>query len=141
VFCLVGSGIFFPPPVAFPQCPPFAFFRGFGSYNISDAANSIPGPRLKHLLSSSRSKELSGKSSSPTSDSDIDPLENLLHFRTPTLPHLIALLSHPVASFPPLETSLIVIDSFSSLVASNYPRHIDLAAIKRKPGASRSSLF
>ncbi|KAJ5364832.1 uncharacterized protein N7496_010545 [Penicillium cataractarum] len=42
-------------------------------------------------------------------------LDNLTYFRAPTLPHLLALLTRPPKGFPPEETSLLVIDSISSL--------------------------
>lgn len=42
-------------------------------------------------------------------------LDNIIYFRTPTLPHLVALLLRPPKNFPPPETTLLVIDSISSL--------------------------
>lgn len=42
-------------------------------------------------------------------------LDNIIYFRTPTLPHLLALLLRPPKNFPPPETTLLVIDSISSL--------------------------
>jgi hypothetical protein len=47
-------------------------------------------------------------------------LDNLIYFRAPTLPHLLALLLRPPKDFPPEETSLIVIDSISSLFPSYF---------------------
>lgn len=46
--------------------------------------------------------------------------DNLIYFRAPTLPHLLALLLRPPKEFPPEETSLIVIDSISSLFPSYF---------------------
>ena len=51
-----------------------------------------------------------------------DHLERLHHFTTPSMPHLLALLTHQSLSSPPTETSLIVIDSFSTLFALAYPK-------------------
>ncbi|KAF7716354.1 DNA recombination/repair Rad51-like protein [Penicillium ucsense] len=42
-------------------------------------------------------------------------LNNLIYFRAPTLPHLLALLIRPPKEFPPPETTLLIIDSISSL--------------------------
>jgi hypothetical protein len=66
-------------------------------------------------------------------------LNNLTHFSTPTLAHLIALLTHPTTVFPPPKTSLIVIDSFSTLISNAFPRNINSTATPRKPGAPNPS--
>jgi hypothetical protein len=42
-------------------------------------------------------------------------VKNFIYLRTPTLPHLLALLGRPPKNFPPTGTSLIVVDSVSSL--------------------------
>lgn len=52
--------------------------------------------------------------------------QNLIYFRTPTLPHLISLLAHPPTNFPPQETSLLIIDSVSSLFPSYFPNAVEL---------------
>ena len=49
-------------------------------------------------------------------------LEKLNHFTTPTLPHLLALLAHQSSAFPPAGTTLIVIDSISTLFAMAFPK-------------------
>ena len=49
-------------------------------------------------------------------------LKNFHHFTCPTLPHLVALLLHPSPSFPPESTSLIVVDSISTLFAAAFPK-------------------
>jgi hypothetical protein len=53
-------------------------------------------------------------------------LDDFIHFRTPTLAHLIALLIRPPKGFPPPETSLIVIDSVSELFTSHFPSAAEL---------------
>jgi hypothetical protein len=63
-----------------------------------------------------------------------DLLKNLVHFTTPTLAHLIALLCHTTPSFPAQNTSLIIIDSLSVLVASAYPRTLDNISTARNVG-------
>ena len=49
-------------------------------------------------------------------------LKRLHHFTTPSLPHLLALLMHPSPSFPPTGTTLIVVDSISTLFALAFPK-------------------
>jgi hypothetical protein len=45
------------------------------------------------------------------------------HLMAPTLAHLLALFLRPPPSFPPPDTSLIVIDSLSTLLDDAYPRN------------------
>lgn len=49
-----------------------------------------------------------------------DRLRNLLHFQPTTLAHLLALICHPIADFPPPNTGLIVVDSISCLFGSEF---------------------
>ena len=49
-------------------------------------------------------------------------MERFHHFTTPSLPYLLALLSHQTSDFPPEETSLIVVDSISTLFALAFPK-------------------
>ncbi|KAG8531778.1 uncharacterized protein KY384_003414 [Bacidia gigantensis] len=69
-------------------------------------------------------KPVDGESlpASANSGSLSSPEDGLHHFTTPTLAHLMALLAHPTDYFPPANTSLIVIDSLSELVALAFPR-------------------
>lgn len=53
-------------------------------------------------------------------------LEKVIYFRAPTLPHLLALLMRPPKGFPPENTSLIVVDSVSSLFPSYFPNAAEL---------------
>ena len=52
-------------------------------------------------------------------------LNDFQHFTVPTLPHLLALLVDPIASFPRKETSLIVVDTLSTLVGTAFPRLVE----------------
>ncbi|KAJ5722802.1 hypothetical protein N7488_000837 [Penicillium malachiteum] len=70
-------------------------------------ASPIPTPRLQALRST-------------------PSLDNLIYFRTTTLPHLLALLCSPPKDFPPPETSLLIIDSVSSLFPSYFPNPAEL---------------
>jgi len=45
------------------------------------------------------------------------------HYTVPTLAHLLAVFVHPPASFPPPKTTLVVIDSLSTLFDDAYPRN------------------
>ncbi|KAF2124957.1 P-loop containing nucleoside triphosphate hydrolase protein [Dothidotthia symphoricarpi CBS 119687] len=69
---------------------------------------------------------LSALSDSP---SELSPDELRNHFRhvaATTLAHLLALFVHPPASFPQPKTSLIVIDSLSTLIENAYPRNMEI---------------
>jgi hypothetical protein len=59
------------------------------------------------------------------------------HYAIPTLAHLLALFMHPPSSFPPPNTSLIVIDSISTLFDNAYPRNADDRAAKNRSDQAR----
>ncbi|KAG4428584.1 hypothetical protein IFR05_015935, partial [Cadophora sp. M221] len=99
-----------------------------------DASHPISGSRLTQILDLHQTPATSSKYSGPA------PLSNLTHFSTPSLAHLLALLTHPTPSNPPPNTSLIVIDSFSTLISNAFPRSSDAnSAMPRKPGAPNPS--
>lgn len=54
-----------------------------------------------------------------------DLLDKFHHYTCPTLPHLLALLTHPSPSFPPENARLIIVDSISTLFATAFPRAVD----------------
>lgn len=84
--------------------------------------------------------EVAASSSSPKQRTSSDLLNSLTQFNAPTLAHLIALVCHPIPSFPPPDTSLLVIDSFSTLFANAYPRDTEIATPKKaRPGACELS--
>lgn len=59
-------------------------------------------------------------------DVPLDEMQSHFHHCTsPTLAHLLALFARPPSSFPPPNTSLIVIDSLSTLLDNAYPRNAD----------------
>ena len=100
----------------------------------------MPGPRFSQILTSfqpSLPLAIASSSSPPLLRSLPDILDNLTHFSTPTLAHLIALLTHPTPTFPPPKTSLIIFDSFSTLINNAFPRNVDAIARPLKPGASK----
>ena len=70
-----------------------------------DTGPPLPTPRLKRISTE---------------------LDNLVYFRASTLPHLLALLAHPPAGFPPSETYLLVVDSVSSLFPSYFSNPAEL---------------
>ncbi|SLM33669.1 P-loop containing nucleoside triphosphate hydrolase [Lasallia pustulata] len=91
-----------------------------------DAAQVLVGSRLKDVLAGLRLPDDHGPPSSPAvARSMEDFLDQFHHFTCPTLPHLLALLTHPSPSFPPENTSLIIVDSISTLFATAFPRAID----------------
>lgn len=52
--------------------------------------------------------------------------QNLTHIRTPSLPQLVALLAHPPPNFPPVGTSLLVVDSVSAPFPSYFPNATEI---------------
>ncbi|PWY62602.1 P-loop containing nucleoside triphosphate hydrolase protein [Aspergillus eucalypticola CBS 122712] len=93
-----------------------ALGRGEGVVWI-DTASPLPRPRLRKLL----------ESQSPASPSSPRSLtENLTYIRAPTLPHLVSLFHHPPASFPPPNTTLLVIDSVSAPFTPYFPNPSDI---------------
>ncbi|GKZ66967.1 hypothetical protein AnigIFM60653_001262 [Aspergillus niger] len=93
-----------------------ALGRGEGVVWI-DTASPLPRPRLRKLL------ELQSPASSSSSRS---LTENLTYIRAPTLPHLLSLFHHPPASFPPPNTTLLVIDSVSAPFTPYFPNPSDI---------------
>ena len=59
------------------------------------------------------------------------------HLAAPTVAHLLALFVRPPPSFPPPNTSLVVIDSLSALFESAYPRNVDDGASKSRTEQSK----
>ena len=97
---------------------------------MADASCQVVGPRLKELIEHPR------VSVKQTESSEFDfqaRLNNLHHFTIPTLPHLLALLTHQSISFPPPNTSLIVIDSVSTLFALAFPKILENTDILQTP--------
>ncbi|KAF7857897.1 hypothetical protein EAF04_009255 [Stromatinia cepivora] len=95
-----------------------------------DASHPIPGPRFSQILKTFSSSE---------SSTYYGLLKKFNHFSTPTLSHLLALLTHTTSNFPPQNTSLIVVDSFSTLIDSAFPRNVDSTSTPKKPGAPNPS--
>ncbi|OJJ72324.1 hypothetical protein ASPBRDRAFT_29309 [Aspergillus brasiliensis CBS 101740] len=83
---------------------------------IEDTAAPLPRPRLRKLL------ELQSPASPSSPESLVD---NLTYIRAPTLPHLLSLFHHPPASFPPSNTTLLVIDSVSAPFTPYFPNPSD----------------
>ena len=74
---------------------------------------------------------------SPPSFSVDEVRSHFHHYTTPTLAHLLAMFIHPQPSFPPLNTSLIVIDSLSTLFDNSYPRNPEDRGPRNKNDAAR----
>ncbi|RKF53549.1 putative rad55 protein [Golovinomyces cichoracearum] len=103
----------------------------------ADASHRLSGTRLVQILTSF--KPLSESSSFPSPPSLATLLSSYTYFLTPTLAHLIALLSHSTSSFPPPRTSLLVIDSFSALITASFPRDSKISPTSKKSGGISAS--
>lgn len=79
---------------------------------------------------------VSGLSRSRSNANNIEAtkrLEGLHHFTTPTLPHLLSLLTHSSVGFPPPRTSLIVVDTISLPFGLAFPKTSERLADERTP--------
>ena len=107
-----------------------------------DTTHAVIASRFTEILSNYRlpdDHEL--PSSPPLALSTQELLEKLHHFVTPTLPHLLALVTHPSPSFPPEDTSLIIIESVSTLFASAFPRAVETHDSKLSPVTKNSTVY
>ena len=98
--------------------------------DMADASCQLVGPRLKEIIENPR---ISGEQTAYSQSVFQVRLKNLHHFNTPTLPHLLALLTHQSTSFPPVNTSLIVVDSVSTLFALAFPKILENADVLQTP--------
>ena len=88
-----------------------------------DTAHKLSGSRLSDVLRCCQSsKNVDLHSSPPLARSVNEVLESFHHFWAPTLPHLLALLCHPSPNFPPERTSLIVVNTISTLFGVSLSR-------------------
>lgn len=75
------------------------------------------------LLSASRLKLLSSLGDTESDPSSVGILSERFHYSSmSTLSHLLALVVHPPANFPPANTSLLVLDGISTLLDLDFPR-------------------
>lgn len=108
--------------------------RSFLTTDKIDTTYAIIGPRFTDILSNYRLPDDDELPSSPPAALSMQELlEKFSHFVTPTLPHLLALLAHPSPSFPPQDTSLIIIESVSALLATTFPRVVEAYDSKLTP--------
>lgn len=95
----------------------------------ADAACApLVAQRLRRVLCATHHKGLqeNGATAHPTKDAALDELSTRFHYiAAPTLAHLLALFLRPPGSFPPQNTSLVVIDSLSTLIDNAYPRNVE----------------
>ncbi|KAI9687393.1 MAG: hypothetical protein M1820_010475 [Bogoriella megaspora] len=90
-----------------------------------DGSYHFARPRLESILENTLHSSSLSDSNSPTQPSTATVagvIRNLYHYQVPTLAHLLALTVHAPQSFPPDGTSLIVIDSLSTLFDAAYVR-------------------
>ncbi|KAH8597302.1 P-loop containing nucleoside triphosphate hydrolase protein [Bisporella sp. PMI_857] len=110
-----------------------------GEVMWTDAAHPLPGPRFSQILASHKLTTEPEPPSSPANAPHLpDILSNLTHISIPTLAHLIAFLQ-TTPTHPPPKTSLLIIDSFSTLINNAFPRHSDSNSTPRKPGQPNPS--
>ncbi|KAI1143152.1 P-loop containing nucleoside triphosphate hydrolase protein [Hypoxylon sp. FL0543] len=101
-----------------------------------DGFHSVSAGRLHDVITST----LHSSSASTTTPSIEDQKKNFLHFQTPTLAHFIGLLCKPAANAIPGDTSLIVVDSLSSLVNYTFPRNFETRRSQKGPGPAARRL-
>ncbi len=93
------------------------------SIDISlDGFHTVCGQRLQDMISARQEEERLAKSDQDPEASNDD---NLIHFTTPSLTHLIALLCRPTTSSIPPGTSLLVIDSLPALFNHAFPKSLE----------------
>jgi hypothetical protein len=112
-----------------PQGPDIGLLRTWANCLPADAACA---PLVKHRVEAMLTSHLDAP--------DVSPDELRSHFRylaVPTLAHLLALFVHVPASFPPPNTSLVVVDSLATLVDNAYPRNVDDRMPRNKTDQAR----
>ncbi|KAF2877476.1 P-loop containing nucleoside triphosphate hydrolase protein [Massariosphaeria phaeospora] len=78
-----------------------------------------------------------GQRLSPPHASPAELQSRFHHVTAATLAHLLALFARPPPSFPPPNTSLVVIDSLSTLFDNAYPRNADDRGARNKSDQAR----
>lgn len=99
----------------------------------TDGSYQLVGSRLKGFLSQTRESQSQPAHGIEPVDSPDKRLDNFHHFATPTLAHLLALLTHQSGSLPPPGTSLIVVDSVSTLIALAFPKNTETTDHQQTP--------
>ncbi|KAL4803162.1 P-loop containing nucleoside triphosphate hydrolase protein [Aspergillus unguis] len=84
-----------------------------------DTGSPLPRLRLRDML-----QKTAKDSEKPEAGDEL--VKNLVHIRAHSLPHLLAVLLHTPAGFPPETCSLLVIDSASGPFPSYFPNPTEL---------------
>lgn len=87
---------------------------------LADGFSTACGQRLRDMISAKQNPL--GESDEQLEPPDTD---NLLHFTTPSIAHLIGLLCKPTTSSIPPDTCLIVIDSLPALFNHAFPKTLE----------------
>lgn len=94
--------------------------------------HTVAGSRLRDIIL--RDDVLESTPATPSHHPNgVEIFQRLHHFTTPTLPHLLALLTHTSTSFPPPKTSLIVVDAVSSLFTLNLSKRAETTTSWQEP--------
>lgn len=89
-----------------------------------DTSTRLPFDRLEQFLErSDKAQDVESSSSKDRSSAQGPRGQRFNHLYLNSLPHLLALLLHPPEDFPSENTSLLVIDDFSTLVMSGLPQN------------------
>jgi RecA/RadA recombinase len=75
----------------------------------------------KHVAPLQCSNELDSSPPDKT-QAERELTENFIYHEVHSLPHLLVMLMHPTAIFPPPDTTVIVLDGLSSMFTSAFPR-------------------
>ncbi|KAF1995433.1 P-loop containing nucleoside triphosphate hydrolase protein [Amniculicola lignicola CBS 123094] len=114
-----------------------ALCEGHGVVWVDAAAPLVP-QRFNDVLVAATDPQGPGTTmSSPSDQRRAEMKSHFHHFASPTLAHLLALFVHPPAAFPPPNTSLVVINSLSTLLDNAYPRNADDRGSRTKSEPAR----
>ncbi|KAI8960743.1 P-loop containing nucleoside triphosphate hydrolase protein [Daldinia sp. FL1419] len=92
-----------------------------------DGFHPVSSRRIRDVITSDSTSSIANQS------------DSFVHFQTPTLAHLIGLLCKPTANAIPNNTSLIVIDTLSSLVNYAFPKNSEIRQAQKGSGPGPSA--
>lgn len=99
----------------------------------TDGSYQLVGSRLKDFFSDTQKSQNQPTHGTEPADRPDTRLDNFHHFITPTLAHLLVLLTPQATTFPPQGTSLVVVDSVSTLFALAFPKTTEITDQQQTP--------